>query len=238
MRFKFYSNSYTFKPRIFPFFAFITALSILLSLSAWQFKRLQWKSKLITERISSFEQNPINFDNIKIPEENEFRKVTVRGKLLNDQEMYMPALSKRGNNGFHILVPIKTDNGRIIIFNTGWVPLKKKDKELRKTNIFDNEKIFEAVIRTSGRKGYFQPENDIETNTWFFVEPKLMSKYTNLNFEKGYYLEATSNGPNGFPLGNQTRIYLRNNHLQYALTWLMIATGLIGVFFFANIKKN
>ena len=64
-----------------------------------------------------------------------------------------------------------------------------------------------------------------------------MSSFAGIKFEDKYYLEASSNGPNGFPLGNQTRIYLRNNHLQYALTWLMIAMGLIGVFFFANIKK-
>ena len=64
-----------------------------------------------------------------------------------------------------------------------------------------------------------------------------MSSYLDIDFEDYYYLEAFNNGPNGFPLGNQTRIYLRNNHLQYALTWLMISMGLIGVFFFANIKK-
>ena len=238
MKFQFKSNKYIFKPRIFPSIAFLTALSILLSLSTWQFKSLQWKKKLISERISSFEQSPVKFDEIYIPEDNEFRKVLVKGKLLNDKEMFMPALSRRGNNGFHILVPLQTDRERMIIYDSGWIPLHKKNKELREKNIFEEEMVFEAVIRTSGRKGYFQPENDLKTNTWFFVEPELMSKYTKLDFDRKYYLEAISNGPNGFPLGNQTRIYLRNNHLQSALTWLMIAMGLIGVCFFANIRKN
>ena len=97
--------------------------------------------------------------------------------------------------------------------------------------------MYEAVIRIPGRKGYFQPDNDINSNTWFFVETKLMSDYTGIDFEENFYLEATKNGPDGFPLGNQTRIYLRNNHLQYALTWMMIGMGLIGVFFFANLKR-
>ena len=151
--------------------------------------------------------------------------------------MFMPALSKRGNNGFHILVPLKTADGNHIIFDTGWIPLAMKEKEKRLKNIFSEINNFEAVIRTSGRKGYFQPDNDLKSNTWFFVEPTLMSNYTGINFENKYYLESTTNGPNGFPLGNQTRIYLRNNHLQYALTWLMIAAGLVGVFLTANIKK-
>ena len=237
MKFNFNSNSYSFKPRPFPLFAFIVALSILLGLSGWQIKRLNWKTDLISQRISSFESDPISFVNMNQPEKNEFRKVFVDGQLLNEFEMYMPALSKRGNNGFHILVPLKTTSGKLIIYDTGWVPLKIKEKEKRLLNISKNSQTFEAVIRTSGRKGYFQPDNDTDTNTWFFVEPELMSKYLKMNFENEYYLEAVKNGPNGFPLGNQTRIYLRNNHLQYALTWLMIACGLVGVFFFANVKK-
>ena len=192
---------------------------------------------MISQRINSFESDPISFVNLNQPEKNEFRKVFVDGQLLNEFEMYMPALSKRGNNGFHILVPLKTASGKFIIYDTGWVPLKIKEKQKRLLNILKNPQTFEAVIRTSGRKGYFQPDNDTDTNTWFFVEPELMSEYLEMNFENQYYLEAVNNGPNGFPLGNQTRIYLRNNHLQYALTWFMIACGLIGVFFFANIKK-
>ena len=61
--------------------------------------------------------------------------------------------------------------------------------------------------------------------------------FTKLEVEQTFYLESVNNGPNGYPLGNQTRIYIRNNHLQYAFTWLMIAMGLIGVFFAANIKR-
>ena len=33
-------------------------------------------------------------------------------------------------------------------------------------------------------------------------------------------------------------IYLRNNHLQYAITWFLIALSLVGVFLVANIKKK
>ena len=65
-----------------------------------------------------------------------------------------------------------------------------------------------------------------------------MEKQLKFSLEKNFYLEAFKNGPNGFPLGNQTRIYLRNNHLQYALTWLMIALGLVGVYLFSSIKKK
>ena len=63
-----------------------------------------------------------------------------------------------------------------------------------------------------------------------------MSDYLQIPFVNEIYLEAVNNGPGGYPIGNQTRIYLRNNHLQYALTWLFLSFGLIGVFLFSNLK--
>ena len=216
MIFKFKNKEYIFQTKAVPLIAFVVALSILLGFSLWQFKRLKWKNDLIDIRVSMYEGEVKPLEDISEPSKSEFQKTSVKGKLLNEFEYYMPALSKKGNNGFHILVQFQTDE-----------------------NKFDNEeKEFIAVIRSPGRKGYFQPENDPLKNFWFFVEPTLMEKQLKFSLEKNFYLEAVNNGPNGFPLGNQTRIYLRNNHLQYALTWLMLALGLIGVYFFASIKKK
>ena len=67
----------------------------------------------------------------------------------------MPALSKNGNNGFHILVPFKTLENKFIIFNTGWVPLLKKDRDKRINNIDNEEKEFIAVIRIQEEKDIF-----------------------------------------------------------------------------------
>ena len=200
MQFKLYSKRYSFKPRLFPLVAFLCALSILISLSAWQFKRLKWKRNLIDQRITSYELETTKFEDLSLYEENEFRKIIVEGELLNEYEMFMPALSRNGNNGFHILVPIRTTEGKLIVYDSGWVPLRNKEKNKRPDNLVNGINRFEAVIRTSGRKGYFQPENDPKSNIWFFVEPEKKSKYTGLEFQNNYYLEALNNGPNGFPI--------------------------------------
>ena len=238
MNFSFNNKKYIFKPKLIPLISFFLALTVLLSLSFWQVKRLVWKTNLIEQRISSFEAEPKDLTDIKRPEENEFKKVFVEGELLNDFEFFMPALSKNGNNGFHIIVPLKVDKKNLILFDTGWIPLNKKEKDKRLSNIFEEKKKFTAVIRLPGRKGYFQPDNDKVKNFWFFVEPDLMEETISKKLEKNFYLEAYNNGPNGYPLGNQTRIYIRNNHLQYAITWFLIALSLIGVFLFAKIRKK
>ena len=237
MKFNFNNKKYTLtRPRLIPFIAFSLALGILLSLSSWQFKRLKWKTGLINERISKFESEVIPLENFRNTGFEEFQRIKVTGKLQNKYELFMPALSKNGNNGYHILTILKTKDNNII-YDTGWIPFNIKEIENRKENLIIGEQNFNAVIRLPGRKGRFQPDNDLEDNFWFFVDPQQIEEFTEIKVEKSFYLEAVNDGPNGFPLGNQTRIYLRNNHLQYALTWLMIAFGLIGVFVAANIKK-
>ena len=236
MKFRLFGIKLSYEPKLVPSIATLLGLAILLTLSGWQIHRLKWKENLISERINRFEGESSDLKNFKIPSKNEFRKVTITGNFLNNQEMFMPALSKNGNNGFHILVPLKTTDEKYYIFDTGWIPLKLKEKSLRVDNIVNEILQFEAVIRTPGRKGYFQPDNDIIKNTWFFVETKRMSDYLQIPFVNEIYLEAVNNGPGGYPIGNQTRIYLRNNHLQYALTWLFLSFGLIGVFLFSNLK--
>ena len=239
MKFSFNNkNYYISKPNLVPAFFFLLGLSILISLSIWQFNRLEWKTNLINERINRFESEFKIISQINTPSDHEFQRIKILGKLLNEFEFFMPALSKNGNNGFHILTLLKEESGKVIIFDTGWVPLNKKEKRMRNENLLFGKKKIEAIIRLPGRKGRFQPDNDEKKNFWFFVEPSKIQRITGFNVEQNFYLEAIQNGPNGFPLGNQTRIYLRNNHFQYAITWLMIAFGLVGVFFFANIREK
>ena len=113
MNFTFNKKKYTLKPKLVPLISFIIALLILLSLSLWQVKRLIWKTNLIEQRVASFEAEPKKLSDIKKPAEHEFKKVYVKGKLLNQFEFFQPALSKNGNNGFHIIVPLEVNKQKV-----------------------------------------------------------------------------------------------------------------------------
>jgi surfeit locus 1 family protein len=41
--------------------------------------------------------------------------------------------------------------------------------------------------------------------------------------------DATPN-PGGLPVGGQTRLEIPNDHLQYAITWFLLALALVGVY--------
>ena len=65
---------------------------------------------------------------------------------------------------------------KLISFDTGWVPLAKKEKNKRLNNLIKEKKYLLQLSDWLGRKGYFQPDNDNIKNFWFFAEPKLMEE--------------------------------------------------------------
>ena len=132
MYFSFNKHKYIFEPKVFSTFVSLVALLILLSLSYWQIIRLEWKENLIEQRVNMFESDSVLLENVEHPEKNEFLRVKIEGKFINELEMFMPALSKNGNNGYHLLIPFELVNGDYIIFDRGWIPLKLKNRELRK----------------------------------------------------------------------------------------------------------
>lgn len=42
----------------------------------------------------------------------------------------------------------------------------------------------------------------------------------------------------GWPKGGQTEVNFRNEHLQYAITWFLMAAGLLGVYFAYHVSQG
>jgi surfeit locus 1 family protein len=77
----------------------------------------------------------------------------------------------------------------------------------------------EGVIRADGRKSRFTPDNVPEENFWFYVDLPAMASYVGQDPFASWYVEASAT-PNsgGFPVGDQSKLGLPNDYLQYALT--------------------
>ena len=72
------------------------------------------------------ESDSVLLENVEHPEKNEFLRVKIEGKFINELEMFMPALSKNGNNGYHLLIPFELVNGDYIIFDKRLDSIKTK----------------------------------------------------------------------------------------------------------------
>ncbi len=87
---------------------------------------------------------------------------------------------------------------------------------------------------------WFTPADDPKGNVWFSRDPGPIAKAYGLERVAPVIVDADATRAAGAapsaarpaapPRGGQTRVTLRNEHLQYALTWFGLALGLAGVF--------
>jgi surfeit locus 1 family protein len=132
---------------------------------------------------------------------------------------------------------LKTEKGETVLINRGWVPEQKKLPAARAEGQVAGTVTLNGIIRLPQIKGYFQPENEAGRNIWFYIDPKQMAEAAGLPMRTDLYLDADlTPNPGGFPIGGQTRINLPNDHLQYAITWALLALSLAVVYVIYHLK--
>jgi surfeit locus 1 family protein len=131
---------------------------------------------------------------------------------------------------------------RGLLVDRGWVPMARKDPASRAEGQPDGPVIVEALLRTGGWKGStaFRPDNRPEDNTWFWVDPEAMAAWAGLEnpVTAVYAAAGPAESPGGLPVGGQTRIDLRNDHLQYAITWYALAVALAVIYALYHLRRE
>ena len=121
-----------FRPTFWPTLFTVPALVLLIGLGTWQVERLHWKENLIATRTSRSTGAPIPLPaGDSKPDSYEFSKTRVEGRFLNDKEMFLAARSLNENVGFHVVTPMMSDDGRVILIDRGWVPSERRDAATR-----------------------------------------------------------------------------------------------------------
>ncbi len=222
-----------FRPRLWPTLFTIPAVLMMLGLGTWQLDRLAWKSALI----DSFESRvaapavapPATVDD---PEAWQFRRVRATGRFLNDKELQLTGRPFEGNAGFHVLTPFAVDGGPTVLVNRGWVPMARRRPETRPETVAEGTVTVDGIVRIAGRKGYFVPDNEPLNDIWFTVEPAQMAAHLGIGPVADYYIDALrpNERPTVLPIGAVPAIHVRNEHLQYAVTWFLLAATLIAVY--------
>ncbi|VDK70756.1 unnamed protein product [Anisakis simplex] len=207
------------------------------ALGCWQVKRLKWKLDLI-----EMLKTQMNMEAIPFPEHDtellndlEYRRVHVTGEFLHDREFSihprgrfdkghkeaksgLVANSAMSSHGAHIITPFKlAESGRVILINRGWVPTGKISPTTRSDSQIKGRVSFDAVVRRSEKRPQFVSNNIPERGIWYYKDFEAMARCYGT---EPIYLEATyeSTVPGG-PIGGQTNVTVRNEHLNYLITW-------------------
>ena len=226
-----------FRPRLWTTVATLPVLGVLLALGFWQIERMEWKNALVDEMQSRMTQTPMALPQpIEQPERLRFRRVELTGRFLHEREIYRAAQTYgKTRRGWDVITPFELADGRQVLVNRGWVPTGKKPADARPDSLVDGQVTIEGIVRIGGWSGmeFVKPENDPADNTWVWMDLDRMAAFAELAQPvTNLYVDAAKNQtPGEYPIGGQTRVNLRNQHFEYALTWFALAAGLLGIYF-------
>jgi len=215
----------------------LAALAVLIGLGVWQLKRLEWKQGLIAQIEARTKGPPITLeDAVALAGEGRdpsYYRVRVDGRFHHAKELYLYAVSE-GRVGWHVITPLETEDGDVVLVDRGFVPDELKDPSARALGQVENVITVTGIVRTPETQTVFTPDNEPKVNRWFWRDLAGMARSM---FPGGttevapFFLEADkSEFPGGWPEGGQTRLEIPNNHLQYAITWFLLAAGLLIVY--------
>ncbi|KAM8827804.1 surfeit locus protein 1 [Spinachia spinachia] len=221
-------------------------------LGTWQVKRRQWKMQLINDlrRLVTAEPIPLPLDPNEL-KGLEYRRVKARGQFDHARELYVlprspvdpekeareaGTLSSSGETGANVITPFRcTDLGITILVNRGYVPKQKVRPETRVKGQVEGEVEVVGVIRLTENRKPFVPNNDVEKNHWHYRDLEAMAAATGA---EPIFIDADfgSTTPGG-PIGGQTRVTLRNEHMQYIVTWYGLCAATSYMWYAKFIKK-
>ena len=88
-----------------------------------------------------------------------------------------------------------------------------------------------GTLRWPDARSWFSPSDDPAHNLWFLRDPASIAAAKGLKDVAPFYVEQEAPvPPGGFPQPGKLEVRLRNEHLQYVVTWYGLALVLVVVF--------
>ena len=207
----------------------LSIFALLVGLGLWQLERLNWKLRLIEQMNRNLAAAPISLNAaLALGDQHaQYRRVMLKGRFEHSKENYLYTTGPEGGAAYHLLTPLLTDDGRAMLIDRGYLPATMRDPAFRPGSEPQGEVAVIGVWRTPDRPGPFTPAPDFAHRIWFARDVAGIARADDLRLAAPAILEATMpRNARGWPRGGQTRVDLPNDHLQYALTWFLLAGAL------------
>ena len=232
-------------------FAIVTLAMVVtcLALGIWQLQRRLEKHALIAalnERLAAAsEALPAQAQwNALTPARDEFRRVhfTATYARLPDVMVYSSGSAVRDDisgPGTWAFLPAQMADGAIVAVNTGFVQNTMQDRAQQDRaagRLVTGQPIkLTGYLRFPEKAGTLTPVENISKRLWFTRDHLAMARA--LGWAEGgtmvapFYIDLESPVPaSGIPKPGPLKVHLKDDHMQYAITWFSLAAAMMIAF--------
>jgi surfeit locus 1 family protein len=224
-----------------PILFMLAALAIFVALGTWQLQRKPWKEALIQTLEQRLSAAPVDLPAPQgwpalDPSTNEFRRVKFSAVLdpRAPALVYTPGSTVRADvsgPGYWVLAPARNVAGGVIVVDRGFVPQGRQDAASSPVAEPGQSVEIIGVMRWPEPRGFFTPADDPAHNLWFVRDPLAIADAKHWGKVAPFLVELEAPpAPGGLPRAGALKPALRNEHLQYAMTWYGLAAVVVVMF--------
>lgn len=209
------------KRMIVPLLIGLVGAAVLISLGAWQLRRLDWKEGVLAEIEARIGDAPVALPLRPDPQADRFLPVTATGRFTTEGVRVLVSMKQVGAG--HRLIQVFETEGRRVLVDRGFQPLQSGRDALPAgaVTVIGN-------LHWPDEVDSFTPEPDLATGLWFARDVPALAEH--LHSEPTLIIARTlsENDPSATPLPVDTS-GIPNDHLSYAVTWFGLAAVWIGM---------
>ena len=213
---------------VFPLVIGLGGVAVLVWLGVWQLQRLEWKEAILAGIDARKAETPVPLPPTSELTEaaDEYRPVLVSGRPTGE-ELHVLTSGTAAGTGYRVIAAFETMEGRTILLDRGLLPVE--DKALAPAT--EQTDVTGTLIWPDETTGS-TPGGDVANNIWFARDVEVMSRTLGTDPVMVVETETTSPDPRTTLLP-VTTTGIPNDHLEYAITWFMLAlvwAGMTGYF--------
>ncbi|WP_425363810.1 SURF1 family protein [Candidatus Tisiphia endosymbiont of Hybos culiciformis] len=223
--------------QLLPLSLTILAFVFLLSLGFWQIARLQEKELFLSSMKNNLNNPPIDIKTLSA--DKLYAKVKMKGHFLAGKNLHLYGRKSMSTekDGYYLVSPFQTDDNKIILVALGWFAGRYK-KNIN--DIVDGSTEITGVILPGEKTKLFVLNNDVKNNVWFTLDLTQASDILGLKLEDFYLIMEGNNNRSDIlkSLSIKNLLNVRNDHLEYAVTWFALAISLAVIFVIYHLPKK
>lgn len=223
----------------------LAMVAVFVGLGMWQLQRRVEKHALVaalTERLAAVPgslPSPAQWRALSAASD-EFRRVSFEATYASapDAMVYSSGSSVRediAGPGTWAFMPARLSTGEAVVINSGFVQNTMQDRAQQDravTRLVTGEPVkLTGYIRFPENAGMLTPAENTAKRLWFTRDHLAMARALGWGEVAPFYIDLEQPVPvSGIPKPGPLEVHLKDDHLQYAITWFALAGAVVTAF--------